>query len=349
MTSLRNSDGINLGIADTDIIDIDGSKGVTAVQEKTLTVDGSTTTYQNLLDKVISTFGISNTDSSIDPTTGNMVVHCDGGSVNVISNLVLKDTATSPPVFNNVFNNFTQTTPATDVTSNASVTVFDSLGNKHTIALSFTKDPNQTNTWEWKATVPTPATITKGSMGQIEFNNDGSFKSFTYTDGSDSLELNSGSGSTQEVKLNFGTAASSTGVTQFQGTSTISANDQDGRGLGELSSISVDTNGNILGTFSNGTVSTLAQIMIATFNNPGGLEEVNKNMFDISGNSGSPVVGAAGESIQTKVVSNALEQSNVDLAQEFTNMIVAQRGFQANARVITTSDEFLQELVNLKR
>jgi flagellar hook protein FlgE len=276
--------------------------------------------------------------------------------VNSISDFAIQIGGTTPrTIFNGALDgtsgNYTELQKATDVTSSASVTVYDSLGNKHTITLDFTKDASQANQWTWKASVPTPSVITAGSTGKMTFNTDGSFKSFSYDDGSSSLQFDPGAGSANlmNIDLNLGSAASFSGVTQFEGSSTISANEQDGFGLGELSSISVDQNGRVQGVFSNGTVRTMAQIMVSTFNNPGGLQKVNENMFDISGNSGVPIVGIAGESIQTKIVSGALEQSNVDLAEEFTNMIVAQRGFQANARVITTSDEFLTEVVNLKR
>jgi flagellar hook protein FlgE len=121
----------------------------------------------------------------------------------------------------------------------------------------------------------------------------------------------------------------------------------DGYTSGTLLSVSVDQTGLVEGTFSNSTRQSLAQIMLAEFNNPGGLVRSGENAYSISGNSGTPAIVTAGESSQ--IYSNCLEQSNVDLADEFTKMITAQRGFQASARIITTSDEFLQEVVNLKR
>ena len=119
--------------------------------------------------------------------------------------------------------------------------------------------------------------------------------------------------------------------------------------MGNLQDISINTAGVITGFFTNGVSQTIAQISLASFNNPTGLLRRGDNMYEISGNSGNPVLGFAGTSNQSSITSGALESSNVDLAAEFTNMIIAQRGFQANSRVITTSDEMLQELVNLKR
>jgi flagellar hook protein FlgE len=124
---------------------------------------------------------------------------------------------------------------------------------------------------------------------------------------------------------------------------------QDGYQSGDLLSIEVDTSGTITGVFSNGVSQALAQVALARFNNPGGLIRRGDNMFTESANSGLPVLGFAGTTSSSRITAGALENSNVDLSQEFTSMIVTQRGFQASARVITTSDEMLTELVNLKR
>ena len=119
--------------------------------------------------------------------------------------------------------------------------------------------------------------------------------------------------------------------------------------MGTLQNFSIDRSGIITGAFTNGTTEVLGQIVLADFNNPSGLLRTGDNMYAVSGNSGGAVLGFPMEGSQSFITSSALEMSNVDLAQEFTNMIVAQRGFQANGRVITTSDQMLQEVVNLKR
>jgi flagellar hook protein FlgE len=125
--------------------------------------------------------------------------------------------------------------------------------------------------------------------------------------------------------------------------------DQDGYSMGTLTNFSIGKDGRIQGQFSNGTIITLGQVMLAQFNNPGGLVKVGEGMYDVSGNSGSGAIASAGEGEQAQIVGGTLEQSNVDLAEEFTRMIIAQRGFQSNARIITSTDEILQEVVNLKR
>ena len=231
-------------------------------------------------------------------------------------------------------------------TSSASVSVFDSLGNPQTVTLTFTKTAD--NTWNWNAAVPAPATITAGA-GTITFNSDGTLNSFT----GNPLTFNPNDGAAPvSIALDAGTPTAAApgvfeGITQTSGTSSVTAREQDGYAAGALSNISIDANGRVLGTFTNGTVLTLAQVMLAEFSNPGGLMRTGENCYDISGNSGTPAVITPGDT--SKIQSGALEQSNVDLSEEFTNMITAQRGFQANARVITTSDQFLQEVVDLKR
>jgi flagellar hook protein FlgE len=232
---------------------------------------------------------------------------------------------------------------------NASVTIFDSLGNRHTLTVTFTKTLNA-NEWSWAASVPVPASITAGDSGTVTFNPDGTLATFTYTGGASTVDIDPGNGAaSMSISLNAGIPGVFAGITQNEGSSNVTPRDQDGYGVGSLSNISIDLGGNIVGAFSNGTVLTLGRVMLVEFNNPGSLERVGDSMYEISGNSGTPAIVSPGESSQSTIVSGALEQSNVDLADEFTKMIMAQRGFQSSARVITTSDEFLQEVVNLKR
>jgi len=269
--------------------------------------------------------------------------------ITFVGNLAANATAGSagPPVV-----------PPTTVKSN--VTVFDSLGNKHTLTIQFTKT-STANQWKWEALYP-DGTAISGQTGDIEFNTDGSVKSASNTKLSidpNDPKLNGGTApavtatTPLEIELNFGTISTTVpgkldGLTQAGATSNVAVT-QDGYESGLLSQVSIDEKGKIIGTFSNGTVQTLAQIVLAIFNNPAGLTRTDGGMFDRSGNSGDAFIGVVGEAMQGKIVSGSLEQSNVDLAEEFTKMIIAQRGFQANARVITTGDEFLTEVVNLKR
>lgn len=137
-------------------------------------------------------------------------------------------------------------------------------------------------------------------------------------------------------------------LTQYGSSSSLSVDTINGNAEGFLEGFDVSPTGEIFGIYSNGTVRTLGQIALAHFSNPEGLTKAGDNLYQVSNNSGVPNIGIPGEDTGT-IIGGALEMSNVDLAEEFTEMIVAQRGFQANTRIITTSDEILQELVNLKR
>ncbi|MGE5417122.1 MAG: flagellar hook protein FlgE [Acidobacteriota bacterium] len=158
-----------------------------------------------------------------------------------------------------------------------------------------------------------------------------------------------GVGTPQTMVLNFADTSGNPMVFQHQATHTAYAEYQDGYTKGDLRNVSIDQSGTILGAFSNGISKNLGRIALATFQNPGGLLQKGANLLQESNNSGDPKVGAPGEEQSGVIMPGSLEMSNVDLSEEFTDMIVTQRGFQANSRVITTSDEMLQELVNLKR
>jgi flagellar hook protein FlgE len=139
------------------------------------------------------------------------------------------------------------------------------------------------------------------------------------------------------------------GLSQFGGANTLTAPRPDGYALGSLQSFTLGNDGTIMGVYSNGLRQPLGQLALASFNNPGGLQKAGSSSFRVGDNSGVPNIGEAGIGGRGVLNSGALEMSNVDLAEEFTGLIVAQRGFQANSRVITSSDEILQDLVNLKR
>jgi flagellar hook protein FlgE len=149
--------------------------------------------------------------------------------------------------------------------------------------------------------------------------------------------------------VSFGAATDAQALSQFSGQSTVGALSQDGSPVGTLQSFSIGQDGVVTGVFSNGRTQAIGQIALAAFTNPAGMEKAGGSMYRQSGNSGLPQIGAAGDGGRGLLSGGMLEMSNVDLAQEFTNLIVSQRGFQANSRVITASDELLQDLVNLKR
>ncbi len=214
------------------------------------------------------------------------------------------------------------------------ITVYDSLGRTHSIQVDFEK--TNTNEWTWIAHLPGGGTA---DPGIITFGHDGTFNDVD----KNQFEFTPNGADHVAVTMNFGR------LTQVAGPTTIESGAVDGWPTGTLESFSFDSNGVISGFYSNGKNRVLGQIALASFANPSGLIKVGKNLFVESNNSGVADVGAAGTSGRGTVAPTALEMSNVDLAEEFTQMIITQRGFQANSRVITVSDELLQELVNLKR
>lgn len=243
----------------------------------------------------------------------------------------------------------TATIETADTEHATSITVFDSLGGKHTAVMTFTKQVTP-NTWDWKITFAGDELPLSGSTGSVKFNGDGSLSSFSFGDGSSKLTVDpQGGAALMEIDLMTGTVGEYDGLTGFAAPSSAIAKNQNGYGMGMLDNISIDQQGLITGIFTNGVSRSLAQIVLADFNNPGGLLKSGQTMFTTSANSGDALRGIAGSTINAKISSGALEGSNVDLAREFTNIIIAQRGFQANARMISTSDQLLNELVNLKQ
>ncbi|MFZ5755137.1 MAG: flagellar hook-basal body complex protein, partial [Bacillota bacterium] len=191
---------------------------------------------------------------------------------------------------------------------------------------------------EWNVDVEIDGIIA-GPTSTISFNTDGTFNSGTFNA---TLPLLPGANDLN-ISLDFSK------MTQFAGDFTALAFNQNGYTYGDLQSVSVDTTGTITGSYSNGQSRKLAQVAIATFTNPSGLIKAGNNLFQFSNNSGEPDKGIPGISGRGIIKPETLEMSNVDLSQEFVDMIITQRGFQANSRVITTSDQVLEELVNLRR
>jgi flagellar hook protein FlgE len=230
-----------------------------------------------------------------------------------------------------------------------SIITYDSQGGKHTTIFTFTKTTTQ-NLWDWNVSLPNGETILEGGSGTVRFNQDGSLLSFDYNGGATAIRYDPNTGAEiVDVSVDAGDTSGFSGLTGFNSAFTASAIQQDGYAMGILEKIGFDAAGTISGIFSNGVSRVLAQLTLADFNNKTGLLKSGGNVYQVSANSGSAIHGTAGETISGAISSGALESSNVDIAMEFTNMITAQRGFQANARVITTSDNMLDELVNLKR
>jgi flagellar hook protein FlgE len=363
LINLRNKNGEGLELANSDTITFNAIVGGTTVTETSLTVqadNGTNTysTYQDLVNALNSALGIVNENGvTIDENDGSMTVNGDGGTANAITQLDIYGTSANAvrSKFNNVFSlnsgTWTTTQEALDGTHKATITYFDSIGNPSKLTFDFTQDDSTNNRWFWEVSVEAPATIVSGGNGVILFNEDGSLKEFNYNEGVSKLTINpnSGADSPIQIAINAGTYSKFDGITQGASPSTVVSTDQDGYPMGNLDQVSISGTGMITGTFTNGVSKSLAQIVLAQFNNPSGLMREGDNVYAESDNSGLPVISTAGTGNDSMVTPGALEMSNVDLSNEFTSMIITQRGFQANARVISTSDELLTELVNLKR
>jgi flagellar hook protein FlgE len=239
-------------------------------------------------------------------------------------------------------------------TVSTSISVYDSQGTKHDLKVTMTK--TAANSWNW---VVDPTAMGLAAGGVTDNDGNATVGGGTITFSGAGLLLTPaanptlsftppGGASAMTVKLDFG-GSSVNGLTQFASSSTAILRDQDGYSSGIMQNFVIDNTGTITGAFSNGTTQVLGQIAVADFNNPGGLVRKGDNLYTVSSNSGEAAIGFSGEGSRSTIASGSLEMSNVDLTQEFTNMIVAQRGFQANGKVITGTDEMLQEVVNLKR
>ena len=236
---------------------------------------------------------------------------------------------------------------AVGTTSSSSIDIYDSQGKAVSATMTYTK--TGPDAWSLSVTVP-GATGKAVQVGSANLAWDEANKTFAPTTGAtlSAAQLNgAGHAFGANVQVALGTATRP--LTQFAAADTAGTVDQDGAEMGTLESFTIDPGGQLVGLFSNGLRETLGQVAVASFTNPPGLEKVSGSLYAGNASSGAAAIGTAGNGGRGTLASGALEMSNVDLAQEFTNLIVAQRGFQANSKVITASDELLQDLVNLKR
>ena len=239
-------------------------------------------------------------------------------------------------------------------THSSSIDLFDSLGSKHTLRVEFRKtavDLITGSTWSMTVSVPEPSTIDTTApfnekVGLVKFNSDGSLA--TYSPPNISFSGNNGSAPDQQVALALGTANAFDGMTSFDSRSSTSGISQDGYTGGDLVGIRIDQSGTLVGSFSNGRSFGLAQIGMAKFTNNEGLSAEGGNVYIQTANSGDPIIGTAATAGRGFIQSSALEASNVDLSRALTQLIIIQRGFQANGKTITTSDQLLQTLIGLK-
>ncbi len=249
----------------------------------------------------------------------------------------------------NLWPNFTLSQDGADAdTASASIDIVDSLGRTHPVQFQFTRSTTDDATWSLVASMDaSEGTVSSATVSNITFNADGSFnviggatKSFTF---------NFSGLAAQDVSVNLGTSGKFDGVAMLGDSTTVAATDQDGFGPGTLLNVAFDPQGNLVGFYTNGQNQALDQLRVSIFPNEAGLLRTGDTMFVESPNSDNAITSTALAAGAGSIRAGSLENSNVDIAEEFVNLIEAQRGFQANSRIITTTDEILAELVNIVR
>jgi len=340
-----------------------GSTGATATGTITLDQNG------NVTNDSANNLYISNSNETLSLTTNS-------AATNVVSGSAVTLPTAGPISFAQADNTAnTVTASYTSPIYTTSTQIYDSLGNPYTVYLDFTNlgtvSGSSMNTigsqtaWAWDARLAngTPVTLTTSSgsatgnsFGVVEFNSSGKMignfalekntipPSLTASNAPEGLSFTPSDGAAQvNAQIDF------TGLTDLAGSSSATVSNQNGNAAGTLQSFAINQTGQIVGTFSNGLTNTLGQVALANFNNPSGLSAVGNSLFSQSANSGTPQIGTAGTGGLGTFVPGALEESNVDLAQEFSNMIVAENSFDANSRVITTADAMMAQLINMKQ
>ena len=303
-------------------------------------VDGLTVSEMTLSDSLGSTIKVSNTDTTAYKAGAT-------GYSSSISSILLNMSDGNTSTQNSGKYTMGYSLPLT-----TTLTVYDTLGNAHSVVVYFTKTKTDSiNGNQWTASVNVDGsgknTITEqdGSTTTIEmsdtvlqFNTAGK-----YSDGSGTLNLTLTNGSTAAQKLTIDVSK----LTQYSGNNTVNGV-CDGNAAGTLKSIAIDSSGIITGTYTNGVSQSEAQIAVAQFTNASGLTKTGSSLYQQSNNSGEPNVKTARD-LGVTLQASTLEMSNVDIANEFSDMIITQRGFQSNSKIITVSDEMLETMINMKR
>ena len=238
-----------------------------------------------------------------------------------------------------------------------SMTVYDNVGTARTVTAYYNKTDN--NTWEYHIAADgkdveggKPDTMYEMASGTLIFNDKGQLEE--EKEGKNSFNFNKGAAKDQKITFNFGASLKEGGngldaSTQYGSNSAVARHTQDGSSAATLTSLSFNDKGILTASYDNGETRDVAQIAVAKFENNEGLFKIGKNLFKESKSSGQAALGKPGESGRGEVLSKSIELSNVDIANEFVNLMTAQRNFQANAKTLTTADQMLQEVLQIKR
>jgi flagellar hook protein FlgE len=359
LTSLTDVAGASLGFNVGSVVTLNSKKNSIGLDPATYTVT-ALSTVNDLRSMMQSEMGVVNNsytsgqlDSSarapgvyVNAATGQLEVSANYGESSDLTDIYVTAknavgtdlTAFNAQINPDAGNGFVETRAAAGEGMMSTMIAYDSLGVSHTVNMYVTKAAN--NQWTWTADCADSTAGRNVGSGVINFTGDGSY----YNDqGTFSVPVSTGATTPLTLDYDFSR------ITQFSDNSTVSVRDQDGFAPGTLEKFSVGADGIITGIYTNGMTDTLGQIAVANFANAGGLTKEGNSLYAESTNSGVRQIGVAGTGGRGSINNGVLELSNVDLPQTFTDMIITERGFQACARVITTSDNMLQELVNLKR
>ncbi len=341
-TTLNNLDWNTTNYVSGDVINIVGTEHDGQTVSTSFTYGSSTgqdgTTLGDLTTFITAEFGSGT--ASIDGS-GNVLLTADqAGSSELVINI--SDATGNTGV--TTYPSFATSTAGTGDVYVTSIPIYDTQGSSHLISLSFEKTAS--NTWDVTPSMAAADGSVVDAITAISFNANGSFASST---GTSTVTVTYPDASTQTVTLDFGTPNTFNGLTQFGGTGSAAAISQDGYEEGFFSSTSTNPDGTVVALFTNGITKNVGQLQLVTFSNPAGLTTNGGNLLSPSLASGSAVLKTAQSGRVGSILSGVLESSNVDIAEEFTKLIISQRAFQANSRTITTTDEVLQELVNIVR
>lgn len=340
-TLLNNLDQVSTPLITGDTIEISGTDADGSAVSATYTYAAGDT-VQNLLDSISAAF------------SGATATISDGKVV--LTDTAAGDSSTTISLSNGAANtgsiswpNFVNPTPGVTAKSRTSAVIYDTLGAAHNMVIEFSKSTTD-GLWTWEITTTGDETISSGSTGTARFDDSGNLTSFMLDDGASDLTIDPGNGAeVMHVTLHAEDGDGFVGLSQMDSLSTLNIRDQDGRATGELLGLTIGRDGMISGTFSNGQIENLAKLAVAQFPTNTGLNDLGDSLYQASIASGDENIINLQEGSATTIISGALEMSNVDLSQEFTDMIVTQKGFEASSRVISTANQLLDELMRLKR
>jgi len=326
----------------------------------------STQDLVNILQKTIndgsdSNNVISTNDAYVDFENGSLIINNEGTSSFAIDVSGYPDSLTESTGFSTLMSglngmsvpgNVNLTRTMYEATHIVSSDVYDAFGSKYQLQLNFSKSSSSNEdgsiVWKWNADIENPASLSGVTYGELHFKQDGSL--LEATPSTLTFSPNSGINNVPiTFNLDFGDIGGFNGIVSQNGISKTSLIAQDGYDKGELENISISRDGIITGMFSNEKSSAIGQVALATFNNQEGLEAYGDNLFSASGNSGQAIIETPASAGVGSIMNNAIERSNVDLSKSLIQMIVFQRGLQANSKTISTADEVLQTILDLKR